>query len=183
MKRNGKALQVKEIQEPMAFELAEWFYGKQGDEILGHSIIAKQIQQIRMRRGKWKVGMIANRKNLDYTGIIDQTRNYMIKMYKLTLVNFRQTQAFEGGYKIANDAEATHFGEQRIKRWGLSGRKVIEIIPLMKRDCLSKPIREIFKDTMEGIHKVKSDMDTYLLAYDKSEADKRKEQKQLENKK
>lgn len=178
MKRIGKTIQTKEAMEPMAYELAEWFYGQQHkDDVLSHSLIAKQIMAIRMRRGKWKVGAIANRRNLDYSGMIDNTRTFMINMYKLTLQNFRQTKTFEGGYKVANDAEATHIGEQRIKRWGLAGQRAMEMIPLMKKQHLSKPIRDIFKETLEGIHEIKSTADRYLLAYDEAEKDRRKEAK------
>lgn len=173
MKKNT----AKVVSESIAFLMAEWFCEHKPEEILTHSLIADQIAQILRERGKFSKGDKVRAEM--YKGIINDTRIYMIQMNKMTLKNIRQTSSVEGGYKIATDQEATHFGEQRIKRWGLAGRRAIEMIPLMKRQYLSRPIREIFHETLEGIKEIKGTAEQYLTAYDKGETERRQEEKEV----
>lgn len=162
---------------PLGLELADWFWQQGQREVLGHSVIAKQIKVLLEARGK--MTRTDKVKPADYMNYINDARCYLIGGYKVTIKNFRSTKQEEGGYKIADDQEATQIGEQRIRRWGLAGRGVMEMLPLMKRACLSRPIREIFSETLAGIHEIKGHAERYLSASDEALKLRREEQRQI----
>lgn len=177
MLRKKRKSTAKVLTEPVWYELSEWFYSHKEDEILSHSLICDRIEKILRDRNKWTKGDKIKKEM--YTGLIDACRRHMIQLYKLTLKNIRQTKSVEGGYKIATDAEATHFLEQRIRRFGLAGRLVVEMIPLGKKQYLSRPIKEIWSDTLDGIRQVKDTSERYLSAYDQAEAQRKSAEKEV----
>lgn len=162
---------AKQFVEPLANELADWFYEQGNDEILAHALIAEQIKKIKQDRGSWSHGDKITAQ--DYNNIINNTRQYLIGKYRVTLTNLRQTKQYVGGYKIATPAEATHILEQRIRRFGHSGRRVIEMLPLAKREFLSRPVKEIWDEAIHSIKEVKGTYEAFLLASDQGEKERK----------
>ena len=126
--------QKKDRNEPMHYELAEWFYA-QVQDLLSQDLILNKIKKIKEERGMFdpQVGV----QYTEYRTFIKECREYMETRLSCTLVNVR-VGGGPGAYKVANEQEATLYGVRQCKGLILKHDRVRRIMPLMKKKSLQK---------------------------------------------
>jgi hypothetical protein len=162
-------------QDPIHYELAEWFI-RGGQDVRSKESILEELYNIRDSRGI-KVDMV----NKEYASYIMECREYLETKYKRTLINMRSIFG-AGSYKVSNDSEQTEYGTRQYKQWILKGERVRRITPLMKREYLLSSMKKVFGDLREETERFKRLGELFLPHYEQEVKElKQTEIKQLQH--
>lgn len=165
-------------QEPVHYELAEWFLSG-GENVRSPDDILEKIYKVRERRGV-KSDVIRK----EYKGYITDCRIYLEEKYKVTLWPVRLGDFRFCGYKIASDQEATVMVVKTGKQVMMAMERFRRRLPMTKKEYLWPSVKQVFGDTKEAALRYKALGDRFIAAYDEDDKrlklEHRKEQKQIE---
>lgn len=169
-----KTVIAKVEQDPIHYELAEWFV-KSGEDVRTPDDILGQIYKIRDRRG-----IKSDIMRKEYKSYINDCRVYLESKYKITLWPVKLADFRFCGYKIASDQEATVVVVKTGKQVMLAMERFRRRLPMTKKEYLWPSVKRVFGDTKEAAMRYKALGERFIDAYD-NDAKEIKKQKQLEH--
>lgn len=159
-------------QDPVHYELAEWFV-KSGEDVRTPDDILEKIYKI---RDGW--GIKSDVVNKEYRSYINDCRIYLEEKYKLTLWPVRLPDHRYCGYKIASDSEATTIVVKTGKQVMMANERFLRRLPMAKPEYIWPSVKKVFGDTKEAAKRYKVLSDRYLLAYDTDLSKIKKQEKE-----